>query len=143
MLVMQVGPREAARQMGLLENTVLAWCSRYKWLAHINLKPVLPKSMQPVPVVGVIKAADALKNTLLEMGNSTKLNVLKYARATTEHAASLADRNPSKALEQAANVKQVTQAAALAGGWADGSQGGVKIAIFQGVGASDDTVIDI
>lgn len=127
MLVLSVGVREAARQMGIKESTVMQWSARGKWLEHTRAQPLLPASMQPVIVSGVISPADALENTLREDGNATKTAGMKYARRAAEHAAKLAEESPDLALEQAANVKQVLQTAAIAGGWRDGETGGISV----------------
>lgn len=117
MLVLSVGVREAARQIGLNEKTVLHWSHTGNWLAHTKPqpKPVLPLSMQSRSVVSV-KPADALQNTLKNDHEETKINVLRYAKAASAEGARLAEEQPDKALDQAANMKQVAQAASIAVG---------------------------
>jgi len=79
-LVVAVGPREAARQMGLSENTVLQWTSRFGWLDHTKAVPQLPTSMQKQAVIGVIKPADALANSLKEDALATRVGLTRYAK---------------------------------------------------------------
>lgn len=121
MLVLSVGVREAARQCGIKEATVQDWSAKGKWLADtrtviIPAKLPPPASMRPTDPTR--QPADALADTLRADGNATKLAAMRYARLTSNHAVALAETAPDEALEQAGNVKQVLQAAAIAGGWA-------------------------
>lgn len=88
MLVLNVGVREAARQMGLNEKTVLHWSHTGNWLAHLkpNVKPVMPLSMQPRSVVSV-KPADALQAALQEGITETKIGFTRYAARMATKAA--------------------------------------------------------
>lgn len=133
-LVVAVGAREAARQMGLSESTVMQWSARGKWLAHTRPEPPhLPVSMQPTAVIGVSTPADALRDALAADGNLVKTQTMRFARLATAHAASKAESDPATALEQAGNIKQVVQAAAIAGGWQSATQGvELRLAIFTG-----------
>lgn len=89
MLVLAVGVREAARQMGLNEKTVLHWSHTGNWLAHLrqpNAKPEMPLSMQPRSVVSV-RPADALQAVLHEGITETKIGFTRYAARMATKAA--------------------------------------------------------
>jgi hypothetical protein len=130
MLAMQVGPREAARRMGLSEDTVLAWSRREGWLDGIRLPPPLPKSMQPTAIAALKRPADALRDCLAEDGQATRVAGMRYARRVIERAAQVAEDEPDKALESAQNVKGALQSAAIAGGWASNVQVDVRLGVF-------------
>ena len=93
-LVVAVGPREAARQMGLNENTVLQWTSRYGWLDHCKQPaPLLPVSMQKQSVIGVINPADALSNVMAERYLHTKLGQSEYLSRASRKLAALPEEH--------------------------------------------------
>lgn len=122
MLVLSIGVREAARKMHLSENTVLAWSNREGWLDQFRDQgEKRPLSMRPTNAIGAIKPADALANTLMEDGNETRIQGMRYARRVTTRAAELAQSDPDVALTLAGDVKSALQSAALAGSWKDGS----------------------
>lgn len=86
MLVLSVGAREAARQAGIPENTVLAWCHRFGWLEHVKPQEIeLPASMRGAS--SAIKPADALQNILSERKLKTRLALSKYVREASHEAA--------------------------------------------------------
>lgn len=135
MLVLSVGPREAARRLGLKEDTVCQWSARRGWLAHItDPRPVaLPASM--VSESNVIKPpADALRDIIAEDGQATRVAGMRYARRVTEAAARVAESDPVAALEMAKNVKSGLQSAAIAGSWqqagVDGATTVINIALL-------------
>lgn len=118
MLVMTIGVRPAARQLGISEDTVADWSRQGKWLADTRVRAAkLPPPASMRPSNPSKQPADALADTLREDGNATKTAAMRYARLTSAHAERLAEESPAVALEQAGNVKQVLQTAALAGGW--------------------------
>lgn len=131
MLVLSIGPREAARKMGLNENTVRQWSARYGWLKHARPeKPQLPKSMQPVVVTNVTKPADALLDCIIEDGKATKVAGMKAARRVAERISTMAI---DEAVEQMPNLKASLQSAAIAGDWqvrTDGQQLVINIALL-------------
>ena len=128
MLVLDVGVREAARKLGLAENTVLAWSNRGNWLAHLSQKPKLPASMQGA--ICAISPAQALQNTLEEDSQACKTHALRYAKRTLKHAADLAEVAPDEALTQAPNVQSAAKTAALAGAWG-ADRADVRINVFS------------
>lgn len=118
-LVVAIGPREAARQMGLNENTVLAWANRGNWLASTRPTPAenpLPASMQPRAITA-IKPSEALLNTLEEEGKETRGYASAFAKRTLKHAASL---DPEQGLKVAKSVHEAVKVASMAQpGWQD------------------------
>lgn len=137
-LVVAVGPREAARQMGLSEDTVLSWARRGRWVqsaqeARDRAAQSLAQRQPEAVHSTALKPADALSNMIAEDGKATKIAGMKYARRTVEHAASLAQDDPEKALAMAGDVKASLQSAAIAGDWqtrADGQQLVINIALL-------------
>lgn len=118
-LAAAVGQREAARQLGISENTVKSICYRAgdsKTIA-VAVATKHENSLHP----NAPKPADLIESTLLADGNATKTAAMRYARRTTEHAARLAEDTPDQALAQAGDVKSAVQVAALAGAWAGAS----------------------
>jgi len=141
MLVISVGVREAARQMGIAEPTVQAWSARYGWLEHLTSPAKIEKPLSMKGATVATKPADALRNILQENSLATRTAALRYAKATTEHAANVAEDDPKTALTIAQDVKAVVQTAALAGGWAANQENNLKISIFTT--GSEPPVIDV
>lgn len=139
MLVLSVGCREAARQMGLNEDTVSAWSARGGWLAHItNPAPPGPKPASMIPASSASKSAvDALQEALTTLSGKTKLGLLK---ASAKAAEALAAKDGESLLGLGAEAKAWADTGARAGNWADASASSVKIAIF---GAAESPIIDV
>lgn len=121
MLVLSVGVREAARRVGLKEDTVAQWSCRGRWLAQPDPTPVPPSVMRPVS--DVIKLpADALAEVIAADGRATRIAAVRYARKAVEHAQSL---SAGEALASAQDVKAVLQGLVIAdGSW---QQGGSQV----------------
>lgn len=119
-LAVAVGVREAARQMGLDENTVMQWSARYGWLKNTKPTQPLPKSMQPVDVVTVsgvsVSPAEALSNAMETLSTNAKLGFLKASARVAEHLAD--DPDPESLLARAKSAAGWAKTASLAGGWA-------------------------
>lgn len=133
MLVLSIGVRPAARQLGISEDTVADWSRQGKWLADTRVRPAyLPPPATMRPSNPSMRPADALEKVLREDHNATKTNVLRFARAASAEGARIAEETPEKALDQAANMKQVAQAAAIAAGekTGDGTQVLINIALL-------------
>lgn len=109
MLVLEIGPREAARKMGLNENTVRQWSARGGWLKHLKPEnqPKAPQSMQPIVVTNVTKPADALQNTLMERHRDTKLGLSAWLKETSGHLGSLKGEEALAAHQPAVSVASV------------------------------------
>lgn len=122
MLVLSIGVREAARQMGLKEVTVCQWAARGKWLeatreAAAPRPHLLPPTMRPTDVSGVIKAPNALADVLKQGAHETRVGLTKYAARMAKAAAE--DGN----LEQAPLLKAVADIHAKIHPEAQGVQG--------------------
>ena len=81
MLVLTYGVREAARMLGLSENTVAAWSARGAWLADI--KPLLPK----VQATASIAPINAFQTAMKDDANHGRAAQLKLGRRTLENLA--------------------------------------------------------
>lgn len=90
-LVGAVGVREAARQMGLSENTVLTWANKGGWVQHItdarerksqSVAASRPNGFQST----TIKAATALENVLTEGALATRVGFTRYAAKMAKRA---------------------------------------------------------
>jgi hypothetical protein len=114
MLVLTYGVREAARMLGLSENTVSTWSARGAWLADRPASVPLPPSMvkavkAPAPVIA---QAQAMKDDALK-GRAAALRV-------TRRALERADRYDDDELmvpDVAQVVNTYVKSAALAGGY--------------------------
>lgn len=126
MLVLSVGVREAARQMGINEKTVLHWSHTGNWLAHTRPQPapVLPLSMQSHSVVSV-KPADALQNTLLECKGKTRVGLAKWAAKSATHLATLEGEEAA-----AAHQPAVGTATVMGKLWPEQGPQSVRISMF-------------
>jgi|SRR5882757_8069497 len=133
MLVLQVGPREAARRCNLNENTVLQWSSRYGWLEHLREEPERPKSMQPRPVINVISPVEALERKQAEDSKACRTAALSYGRSTLEAAAELAKEAPLKALCMASDVASTVKSVSIAADWQAGKDAQVLSISFFAV----------
>lgn len=127
MLVMEVGVTEASRRTGIDLSTVKQWSARGGWLAHTRAKPSLPTSMQPTPVTGIVtgvtrQPADALRDILAEDDRETRISLSRSARR-------LAKEAENAPLEQAGDVKQVAQTAALVHRWQEAGQAGASVVV--------------
>ena len=125
-LVVAVGPREAARQMGLKEATVNQWSARGGWLEHLRPEnqPKAPVSMAPRTVTGVTNPASALQNTLLERRDKTKLGLSKWAARSSKHLSSLKGERAAASYAEAVGTAHVMSKL-----WPDQSGGSVRISM--------------
>lgn len=136
MLVLAVGVREAARQMGLPETAVQQWSCRGKWLAKTRPTPAalpLPASMQSVTTVRQTPA-DALSAVLADDAKETRLSLSRSAR-------NLAQQAETALLDQAGDVLSAAKVASVVHRWDADKQGpavAVNIAIL---GQSDQELI--
>ncbi len=118
-LAAAVGQREAARQLGLSENTVKSICYRAgDGRAVKAAERVITEAHPNAP-----NAADTLAGMIRTEGDATRLAGMRYAKRTVEHAAQLAETAPDVALAQASDVKAALQSAAIAGDWASEKAG--------------------
>lgn len=127
MLVLECGPREAARRMGLKEDTVNQWSKRGGWLKHLRPEnqPKPPSSMQPIIVPNVISPADALSNLLAENHGKTKVGLSQW---TAETGGQLGTLKGEKAM--AAHPVAVSVASVMTKIWPEQAQPSVRISMF-------------
>jgi len=97
-LAISVGVREAARQLGLNENTVRQWSSRFNWFQQ----PPQPPSKRPVTTV--TSPGDALLQHLNEHKNETRISLARSVRR-------LAKRAEKAKLSDSKHVLNVAQTA--------------------------------
>lgn len=100
-LVAVFGPREAARQAGLKEGTVLKWCSRYKWKKAIRITRTT--GINGNSPVANKDAAQVLTEALQKMKEDSTLNLAKYVDRAAKQAAKKKDP-----LESARAVRDVS-----------------------------------
>ena len=128
MLVLQIGVRPAARQLGITESTVQYWCSKNKWLQSIRDAQKLPPGMTtPIKPIKSSNSSNRAKCTILEPARSPAevmtdelaahggRSRIALARAATRSLEVAAETGV--AIETAADLLQAARAASLAHGW--------------------------
>ena len=130
MLVLDIGVREAAKRLGISENTVLSWSRRGKWLEFLRQPPKPPASMRPKPIA--LKAIHRAKCTILGENEQTQAlspaeilqdelqahstrSRLALARAATRSLERVADNGIE--IETASDMLSAAKAASLAHAW--------------------------
>lgn len=112
-LAAAVGQREAARQLGISENTVKSICYRAgdgKTIASAVITKAEGALHPNAP-----KPADLIADTLASDGQATRVAAMRYTRRAAERAAQLSE---DELLAEAPNVKAVLGTAQIAGAWA-------------------------
>jgi len=104
MNVLTYGVREAARMMGLSEDTVATWSARGRWLQDAPKSVPPPPSMVQAVKASVVNPVDAFKNALNERGNKSRLNVAKGLGAAAD---SIAEMTGHEVLANSQDVKNV------------------------------------
>lgn len=99
-LAIAVGVRQAARETGIPENTVLSWSKRDNWFTDPP-KPITVEQ-QNGRAIAAITPSLALQNTLSQRKDKTKLNLSKYVLNGSKVAAK--SRSP---LQDAGKVKDL------------------------------------
>lgn len=114
-LAIAVGVREAARQLGLAETRVLQWSKRGEWF-----KPT-PQPPRQSDVITVISPSDALRTTLTERSNKTKLGLSKAAMRAAEH---FGEQDPEWLITEKAamSAKHWAATASTVHGWEAGGK---------------------
>jgi len=124
MLVLSLGVRPAARQLGLREATVQQWSAQGKWLAHCH--PNTPPATPPPPasMTNTTKPtkcpADVLRDILADDEHATKLGLSRAVRK------SVTSVREGVAIENAADLKAVAQTAALIHRWEEPGASGTR-----------------
>jgi len=142
MLVRQLGPREASRQLNLSPKSSEAlrrMSSRRKWWAdkpaprnspsHADVPDHVPKadkSRNPGQIVQkpmspfVPTASQALENCHLENGRRGRVAASMLSRKALEH---LANQEPASIVASSRQAKDLNEVSAKAGGWSDDATG--------------------
>lgn len=89
---------EAARAFGLSENTVKAWSARGQWLTPIRKEdgsiviPPRPVTVRP-RATGATSASVAARNSLVRLGDKSRLNLARAVAKGAKHASTLTGEN--------------------------------------------------
>jgi hypothetical protein len=134
-LVAVYGPREAARQAGLPQGTVLYWATKYKWRKADRI----PRSTGINGMSGIIPkdAGDAISDAMAQHKEEATVRLAQYTAKAARKASQLKDP-----LEKARNVRDV--AAVYRAVWPE-EQGGemVEGAILVGGAAVRDNPVEM
>lgn len=101
MLVLDHGPREAARMCGIAEGTVLDWSASGHWLADTRPKPALlpPPASQISPIVPIAPAKAKSDRLARERdATTTAMSAIALRTATAARHVPLAVETPSDLL---------------------------------------------
>lgn len=133
-LCVAVGVREAARQMNIPEATVQAWSARGKWTEAIQnaqrtkeTRITIANPVQPLAT----KAADGLANHLAELGNETRLNLVK---AAGKAAKSFGTRSGDAVIKSSKALRDVVAASSTLHGWEESRNAGLTLNLGIAVG---------
>ena len=121
-LAAAIGQREAARRLGMSENTVKSIC--YRAGDGAALATTMDSRIQPMHPNAPI---DAIKDVNAENGARSRSAALRYSARGLEH---LADLPPDEGVLLAAQAASLTKVAATAGDWSSASRGSVRINIL-------------
>lgn len=151
MLALAVGVREAARKLGINEETVKKRCTREGWLSNPDARAAsnamavekreegraayVASRLSPTLSPSAVFAAE-----LADLGSKSRLALAKAVQKGSAHAAELSG---PEILEQSQNVKSIAQTADLVHGWKDAAPQ-VKLRLdILGSAASAETPIEI
>lgn len=138
---MVVGVREAARRMGLSEETTKKRCLREGWLATPEAKRANRLALEhrsaitPSPQMS---PGALIQAELASLGSKTRLSLARGIAKAGEHVETLSG---AQIVEQSQEIKAVAQTADLVHGWKDAAPQ-VKIRLDV-LGASTEPVIDV
>lgn len=126
MLVLNIGVRPAARELGIPEGTVQDWSAAGKWL-----EPTRPKAAQLPPPATLVhptsptNPADALANTLERCKGRTKVGLATWAAKSGEYLGQLEGEEAAAAHQAAAGTATVMSKL-----WPEQGPGSVRISMF-------------
>ncbi len=126
-LATAIGVREAARQTGIPENTVMAWSARYKWFAPTKLPPTIthPNGASIASKTPSVALADTLKAESHETKLNLSKGILRASRA-------IAEADPKELLEKADKVKAMAGAGSVVHSWEEKQQNvGLNLSILS------------
>jgi len=121
-LAAAIGQREAARRLGMSENTVKSICYRAGDAA--TLSATTDSRIQPMHPNAPI---EAIKDVNAENGARSRSAALRYSARNLEH---LADLSPEEGVLLAPQAASLVKVASTAGEWATASRGAVRINIL-------------
>jgi len=107
-LALQIGVRPAARQLGLNEDTVCSWASRYDW----KTPTTQPGPQNSASKLQASYVADSVASELAENERETRLSLSRYARRAAKD-------SESATLKDAPYVKAAAQVAGITHKWGD------------------------
>lgn len=139
-LAIAIGVREAARKLGLNENTVRQWSRRQGWFKQPEPKPI-PATIvkqQGNSVTSVTKPSDALRSALDDDSRETRLNLSKGARS----AAKLFGEAPGEfTVARSEDFRRIVSSAAQIHNWQEAERGS---GVMPGLNIySEQTVIQV
>lgn len=125
-LAAAVGQREAARRLGLSENTVKSIC--YRAGDSLALAKAAAPTMAPAQHPNAPTPAEAMQEALADDSRASRIALSRGLRRTAEHIAQLP---PDEALAEAQNVKATVSSLSTVHGWeAAGAGTTVNIALL-------------
>jgi hypothetical protein len=144
-LAIAVGVREAARRVGISEESVMQRSCREGWLKSLPRDQELPPTIRPIRVSMVSTAPQAMGEYLRDLSAKTRLN---HAKVADKIADKLSQSDADELLMQMPSVLMAGKHAALtAGNWTSGSgptmrldllAGTLDVSLGSGSDASDD-----
>lgn len=136
MLVLAVGVREAARQMGLNEDTVASWSARFGWVkavADIKAKAAAHRQIQGVQVP-TSTPAESLANILADDSRTTKIGLSRAARAAAD---TFAKRSGPAVIKSSKALRDIAATASQLHGWEERKEGGLILNLGISVGGME------
>lgn len=133
-----MGVRQAARKMGVNENTALARSRREKWLSNAEIRaavqsvPHARKSQRQegigkiIPLPQPVSGAQAVAGELKTLGERSKLGLARAVVAGAEHAGKM---KGAQVVENAHELKALASMGGLLHRWSDegGGQKGFRL----------------
>lgn len=140
-LVAALGVREAARRMGINENTVLQWSKRGAWGVKDSVIKNVIRENRKVEIVPKMDVSPArvLTDTLQQMGKETRIGLAKAAKKGADHAATLDGKG---ILASARSIKEIAGVASIVHSWGE-STASVHISCMGGEQPADATEIAV
>jgi len=120
-LAMVVGVREAARRMGISEETTKKRCLREGWLATAEAKRVNQMAIAQrsgITVSPQMSPGSLIQAELTSLGAKSRVSLARGVAKAAEHVETLSG---SDILAESGNVKAIAQTADLVHGWKDAS----------------------
>lgn len=120
-LAIAVGVREAARRLGINEETAKKRCTREGWLEtpearQAHAKAIEGRSGRTMSVVPNMSPMHAMQQELQALGGQSKLSL---ARGVAKAAKTVEDTDGASILAMSGDVKNIAQTADLVHGWRD------------------------